>query len=144
MTRLAQLAARAFRQAWMANGQPTLLVIGPYTEWRMPRGYHYDASVDHLVDASGNSVDDPSIYWTTYTVNMIPAGAVDEAYVLGPAGITPDGSTTAIILPADIATVRHAFQVQVDGDWYNVTDVKAEPAGALTPTWATVTLKRRS
>jgi hypothetical protein len=137
------MVAYAFTRVWLACGLPTITVIGPYTEWPMPRGYHYDAGVDRIVNDLGETVEDLSLYWITHTVNVIPAAALDEAMMLGEAGIVPGGSTAFVILASDITTMRNAFQVQVDGCWYIVTDVKPEPAGA-TANWAVVQLKRRS
>lgn len=144
MSRLAQLAARAFNQGWMACGKPTMLVIGPHTEWTIPAWFSYDQSIDRIKDQFGEVVDDLSPYWTEYTVRCIPASALSEENVLGAGGIVQDGSTAVIILPADIDRLRHPHQVQFDSAWYDVSGLQLEPVGGIAPCWASIRLARRS
>jgi hypothetical protein len=141
---LAQLAGYAFRRAWLATGQPSLFCVRPVSVWTglSGYGYAYDATVDRVVDTSGVVLDDPSPYWTTDTVNCVPAAAVAELVELTAGGLAPDGTAQVMILAADIATLRAAPRVQLGGCWYHVVGVEPEPPGAA-PAWATVRLQRR-
>ena len=59
------------------------------------------------------------------------------------AGVAPDGTVEVFILPADVATVRDTFAIEMGGLWYDVVGLGAEPP-SMTNAWYAVRLQRRS
>lgn len=142
---LADMLAATFAQARVLCGNPVLTAIGPIAGWHLPAGWAYDAGADAITNAFGQTMTDAqcAAYWTTSTVNCVPAEQASNLLVLTPGGLAPDGGAAVIILSADIAAVKAAWAVILNGDHYNVTDVQTLPAGA-SPALATVQLHRRS
>lgn len=145
------LAARVrsiFMRAWRAYGKPTILAVPPLAEWSLPAGYAYSASHDGIQTGGGEVLNDldafmSSGYFASETVYIVPAQEVDDLRAMVAAGIAPDGMMELYVLAADLATVRAAFAVQVNGQWYDVAGIGAAPSGAA-DVWARVRLRRRS
>lgn len=144
MTLTARLAS-LFARAHAAFGHPTLAVARPVAQWTLPAGYAYDATTDTLTDGAGAVSRAYSSYIVYDTVNCLPAGTGRDQRALVAAGLVPAGETVVYILPADVATLRAAYGVVLDGQWYDVTAVDLGPAGAgTTGAYAALTLRRRS
>jgi hypothetical protein len=143
MTLSARVKA-VFKRAWIAYGKPTLMAAPPVADWSLPAGFSYDASLDAIVDASGTVLPNPEDYWGALnTVYIVPVRSSDDLRSMIAAGIVPDGLLEVFVLAADLATVRTAHAVQVNGQWYDVAGVAAEPSGT-SDVWARLRLTRRS
>ncbi|HNU04164.1 MAG TPA: hypothetical protein PKL67_08415 [Anaerolineae bacterium] len=145
---LTQRIKAIFRRAWRAYGQPSLLAAPPLDAWTLPPSYSYSAAHDGIRTGSGETLNDldaflASGYFAGETVYIVPVQDTDELRSMAAAGIVPDGTLELYVLAADLATVRSAFAVQINGLWYDVAAVGAEPSGAG-DTWARVRLRRRA
>lgn len=126
-------------------GNPSLLCIKPRGEWaNVPAGYSYSAVHDAFVDAGGQTWKPASSADLTAAdverVSVLPGwGSVEDQLTLY--GIAPQGSRTMRCLPADIATVRAAEWVEIDGQTYDVSESTPLPAG--TPVWYALRLTKR-
>ena len=137
--------SRIFGRAHRAFGSPTMQVARPVSQWTLPAGYSYDATTDTLKDGAGAVVRSYTSYIVYDTVNFLPAGTGRDQRALVAAGIVPAGETVIYTLPADVTTLRAAYGVVLDGQWYDVAEVAQGPAGqGATGAYAAVTLRRRS
>lgn len=145
MSLVSQVTA-LFMQAWRAYGKPVISVAPPVASWSLPAGYAFDDQSDGIVTAGGATITDLdglSAYFAEASVYIVPIRSDDDTRVLIAAGVIPSGALDVKILAADVATVKAAFAVEVDGEWFNVDSVAVEPSGA-TSGWAKVRLVRRS
>lgn len=137
-----------FRRAWRAYGKPTMTAAPPLDEWTLPAGYAYSVSYDGIQTGSGEILNDldafmSSGYFAGEAVYIVPVQDTDDLRSMVAAGIAPDGLLELYVLAADLPTVREAFALQVNGQWYDVAGLGAEPSGA-SDVWARVRLQRRS
>ena len=144
MVALSQRVRRVFLQAWRRYGQPVMAVIRPVSQWSLPPGYAYDESVDAVIYGdTGDVLPDPEDYWASDYIYIVPAREAADVRTLVAAGIVPEGITEVLILADDAETVRRAYAIEIDGQWYDVVSVDHAPAGTG-GAWARVTLRRRS
>ena len=137
------LVPRIFRQAWERYGKPALWAIRPLADWSLPAGFAYDRSVDAITDAAGTVLPNPESYWAGDYVYIVPIGQTADLRAMVAAGVVPSGMVDVKVLSADLATVRAAHAVQINGDWYDVLEVAQAPVG-VAGVWGTVRLRRRS
>jgi len=142
---LATRGAAMFRRAWQAYGRPRMAVVPPRSAWSIPQGFAYDPLQDQIVDANGTLLKNYSDYWPTLDyLDVLPVTESAEVRVLVAAGIVPSGTMTVGILGADLPTVRAAYAVQLDDEWYDVVDTPNTPAGVGGGYWSRVQLRRRA
>ena len=145
MPTLPQRVRGVFLRAWRAYGRPVLSAVRPRAAWSLPAGWAYYAIHDVILDAAGNVRRDSELaeYWVSDMVYIVPQtpSAVQRALVA--AGVAPDGTVEVFILPADVATVRDTFAIEMGGLWYDVVGLGAEPP-SMTNAWYAVRLQRRS
>ena len=134
-----------FLRAWRAYGRPVLSAVRPRAAWSLPAGWAYYAIHDVVLDAAGNVRRDGELaeYWVSDMVYIVPQTPSADQRALVAAGVAPDGTVEVFILPADVATVRDTFAIEMGGLWYDVVGLGAEPP-SMTNAWYAVRLQRRS
>lgn len=145
---LASKINRIFNLANRRYGKPYLEAVPPLSSWTLPAGYTADATLDGIRTGSGEVLTDldafeTSGYFNLSTVYIVPLQSSDDLRSMIAAGIAPAGQLELYVLAADLPTVRAAFAIQVNGQWYDVAGPAAEPSGA-TDVWARVRLQRRA
>lgn len=136
-----------FMKAWRAYGQPVIAVAPPLGAWSLPAGYAFADEVDGIQTTGGATITDMdalAAYFAMDTVYIVPVKETADLHVLIATGIVPSGSTEVYVLQDDVATVRAAHAVQVNGEWYNVADAGKGPVGHPAGIWAKVRLERRA
>jgi len=145
MPTLPQRVRGVFLRAWRAYGRPALSAVRPRAAWSLPAGWAYYAIHDVVLDAAGNVRRDGELaeYWVSDMVYIVPQTPSADQRALVAAGVAPDGTVEVFILPADVATVRDTFAIEMGGLWYDVVGLGAEPP-RMTNAWYAVRLQRRS
>ncbi len=145
MPTLPQRVRGVFLRAWRAYGRPVLSAVRPRAVWNLPAGWAYYAIHDAVLDTAGNvrRDDELAAYWVSDVVYIVPQTPSADQRALVAAGVVPNGTAEVFILPADLATVRDAFAIQMGGLWYDVVGLGAEPPGT-TNAWYAMRLQRRS
>lgn len=146
MSDLPQRVRAIFRLAWQRYGKPRMWVVGPISGWSLPAGFAYSDDVDQVIGPTGVVLPNPESYWVGEYIYIVPTQRTADLEVLVAAGVVPVGTVDAYILAEDLATVRAAHSIQVNGDWYDVIDTGTSPVGfgADASMWARVRLRRRS
>lgn len=122
-----------FQRLRSLAGDPELTCIKPRAQWvGAPSGYTFDADYDAYINNSGTiwkPDDSGDLNAVDYeTVPFLP-GAGDAELALVAGGLVDQGSRFGRVLPGDIATVRDAQWLELDGYTYNLADATAHPGG---------------
>lgn len=155
MPTLSQLGPRIFRHANRRYGKPYMLVVRPLTQWALPAGFAYDATVDAIANGGGTILPNPEDYWVTDAVYIVPVASVvstvvediADRYRLSPLGMVASGEIMVWIAGAtDIERVQVAHSIQLGNRWYDVENVQEAPSGypAADGLWALIRLRARS
>ena len=137
--------AQDFTQIRALAGWPVLTCIKPRSAWTsVPAGYTFDADYDAFINASGaiwKPTSSADLSANDYvTVPFLPgSGSAEQALVA--AGIVDTGSRFGRVLPDNIATVRAAQWLEIDGLTYDLAESTPYPAGAAM--WYSLRLAKR-
>lgn len=136
---------RIFNHAWKRYGKPKVAAVRPIAQWSLPVGFAYDDDMDVASNAAGAVITNPEDYWAMDYIYIVPVQRSADMQMLIAAGEAPSGTAEFYILEDDAATVRAAFAIEFDGDWYDVQEVAHAPLGlGQSGRWARVRVSRRS
>lgn len=123
-----------------------MAAVPPIDDWALPAGFAYDESIDAIANSAHTVILNPEDYWGPVDyLYIVPLGRTADVDAMIAAGVIPTGMVDVYILSADVATVRAAHAVEIDGAWYTVIDAGHAPVGTGTiGNWAMVRLQRRS
>lgn len=140
----ASMIRRIFKQAWDRYGRPMVCAIRPPSQWtNMPAGFTYDPVVDMIRNSAGRKLEDQYLYWDFDYIYVVPAQLDESVRVMMMTGVIPTGTIEVGVLGDDYQTLKQAFQVQVDSEWYDVVSIPRYPPATGTE-WSRVQLRRRS
>jgi hypothetical protein len=139
---LGLVVQRMFRQAWERYGRPVMWAVKPIANWTLPQGFAYNPLHDAVQNTSGIVLPNPEDYWAGDYINIVPLGVTADLRALMAGGLVEAGTVEVRVLVADLPVVRSAHAIQIDGEWYDVTEAASRPVGA--GVWGQVFLRRRS
>jgi len=114
-------------------GNPELTCVKPRSEWlSVPAGYTFSDDYDAFVNGSGAvwKPDDSGDLSAAdlATVPFLPGGGESEEALVA-SGLVDQGTRFGRVLPGDIATVRAAQWLELDGYTYDLAEATAHPGG---------------
>jgi hypothetical protein len=121
-----------------------MAVVPPRDEWSLPAGFAYDPLQDAVVDATGAVLTNYGDYYAAGYLYIVPQKQSADSRLLAIAGLVPSGTMVVAVWGDDLTTVRRAYAVELDGEWYDVVDAGNRPAGIGGGLWSWVTLRRRA
>ena len=137
--------ASAFAQMRAMLGWPVLLCVKPRSQWAsVPSGYAFSDDYDAFVNSGGavwKPTDSGDLSASDYTSIPFLPGSGDNTEQLAMIGVVDQGQRTGRVLPADIATVRTAQWLELDGITYDLAEATAMPGGAAM--WYAVRMTKR-
>jgi len=137
--------AASFDRMRAMAGWPVLTCIKPRAQWTsVPSGYTFNDDYDAYLNNAGavwKPDDSTDLAVNDYvTVRFLPgSGNADQQLVT--LGVVDQGQRMGRVLPGDIATVRAAQWLELDGYTYDLAEATAMPGGAAL--WYVLRLSKR-